>query len=187
MSVDLFRQPAFLRPEECLAARRGMDQGNIEQAEILRQGIHLETSVRVATLVEPEFALIRAVEAKLDACRAHVQGALGLVLGDREGAGFIRYPSGGFYRPHRDRDDDAGWDGATRRAVALVLFLNSSKAAAPTGEFDGGLLRLFFEGHDIDVAPQAGLFVAFPATVLHEVTEVRDGTRDTVVDWFYDG
>ena len=29
--------------------------------------------------------------------------------------------------------------------------------------------------------------MAFPADVLHEVTEVRGGTRDTVVDWFYDG
>src|SRR5688500_370560 len=184
--MQVYRQFGVLTPAECMAVRRGMDEGTAEQAEILREGVHLETGVRVATVVEPESGLIRAVEAKLDACRARVECALGLVLGDREGAGFVRYPSGGFYRPHRDRGDDAGWDAAARRAVALVLFLNSSRAAAPAGEFDGGLLRLFFAGHDIDVAPQAGLLVAFPATVLHEVTEVRDGTRDTVVDWFYD-
>jgi predicted 2-oxoglutarate/Fe(II)-dependent dioxygenase YbiX len=186
MLFALFKEAGFLTPDECLAIRRGMDLGDSEDAEILENGIRLETGVRVAALVEPDTALIHAVEAKLDACRGRVAAALGLPLGDREGAGFIRYPAGGFYGPHRDRGDDAGWDGAARRAVALVLFLNSSKAAAPAGEFDGGLLRLFFAGHDIDVTPQAGLLVAFPATVLHEVTEVRGGTRDTVVDWFYD-
>ena len=37
----------------------------------------------------------------------------------------------------------------------------------------------------MSVVPQAGLLVAFSADVLHEVTEVRAGTRDTIVDWFY--
>jgi predicted 2-oxoglutarate/Fe(II)-dependent dioxygenase YbiX len=38
----------------------------------------------------------------------------------------------------------------------------------------------------IDVHPLEGLLVAFSADVLHEVTVVRGGTRDAIVDWFYD-
>jgi predicted 2-oxoglutarate/Fe(II)-dependent dioxygenase YbiX len=41
-------------------------------------------------------------------------------------------------------------------------------------------------GTTVDIAPEAGLLVAFPAEVLHEVLPVLGGTRDAAVDWFYD-
>lgn len=184
--MQLFRLAGFLTPAQCVEIRRGMDAGEVEPAEVLAGGIQRDAQVRVASLVEPAGNLARDVEARLDGCRDRVAEALGLSVGDREGAGFIRYPAGGFYRPHRDRGDDPQWADAARRAIALVLFLNSSRDASPGGEFEGGVLRLFGPDGAIDVLPEAGTLVAFPADVLHEVTEVRGGTRDTVVDWFYD-
>ena len=184
--MSFFSLPAFLSPAECLAIRRGMDAGDAELAEILNAGIHAETDVRAATVIEPAPNLVREVEARLEGCRDAVMAGLGLQVAEREGAGFLRYPAGGFYRAHRDRGDDPEWEGAAHRAVALVVFLNTSRAVSPAGEFDGGVLRLLLPGRDIDLVPEAGLLVAFPADILHEVTEVRGGTRDTVVDWFYD-
>ena len=163
-----------------------MDAGSVEDAEVLREGIQRQSLVRNAALVEPPGGLIEAIEARLDSCRDRVAEALGLGVVDREGAGFIRYPEGGFYRPHRDRGEDPQWADAARRAIALVLFLNSSRDASPDGDFAGGVLRLLGPDEAVDVLPEAGTLVAFPADVLHEVTEVRGGTRDTVVDWFYD-
>lgn len=163
-----------------------MDAGPVEDAEVLRQGIHRQSLVRNAALVEPPGRLIEAIEVRLDSCRDRVADALGLAVGDREGAGFVRYPNGGFYRAHRDRGEDPQWADAARRAIALVLFLNSSRDASPDGDFEGGVLRLLGPDDAVDVLPEAGTLVAFPADVLHEVTEVRGGTRDTVVDWFYD-
>jgi predicted 2-oxoglutarate/Fe(II)-dependent dioxygenase YbiX len=163
-----------------------MDGGTREDAEVLERGIRSQSLVRNAALVEPPDPLIEAVEARFDSCRGQVAGALGFEVGDREGAGFIRYPEGGFYRAHRDRGDDPQWADASRRAIALVLFLNTSREASPGGDFDGGVLRILGSGGTVDVLPEAGTLVAFPADVLHEVTEVRGGTRDTVVDWFYD-
>ena len=107
-------------------------------------------------------------------------------LGEREGAGFIRYPAGGFYRAHRDRGNDPQWQPAARRAAAIVLFLNASRASGAGGDFDGGILRLHLPDGAVDVVPVPGLLIAFPADALHEVTEVRDGTRDAIVDWYYD-
>jgi predicted 2-oxoglutarate/Fe(II)-dependent dioxygenase YbiX len=73
-----------------------------------------------------------------------------------------------------------------RRQVTLVLFLESSREAEPSGGFNGGLLRLFpDEGDPIDVVARQGMLVAFPASMRHEVTRVRSGRRDTIVDWFY--
>jgi predicted 2-oxoglutarate/Fe(II)-dependent dioxygenase YbiX len=163
-----------------------MDLGAAEQAEVLVQGVQRRVRVRNAALVEPAGAVIDQIETRLDSSRHHVAEALGLGVGAREGAGFVRYPDGGFYRPHRDRGNDPQWTHAARRAIALVLFLNSSRQVSPHGDFEGGVLRLFGPDETIDVQPEAGTLVAFPADVVHEVTEVRGGTRDTVVDWFYD-
>lgn len=184
--MQLFRMAGLLTPAQCVEIRRGMDAGEVEPAEVLAGGIQRDAQVRVASLVEPAGNLARDVEARLDGCRDRVAEALGLSVGEREGAGFIRYPAGGFYRPHRDRGHDPQWQPAARRAAALVLFLNASRASGAGGDFDGGILRLHLPDGTIDVVPEPGLLIAFPADVLHEVTEVRGGTRDTIVDWFYD-
>src|SRR6185503_4167196 len=102
--MRLFQLPAFLSPGECVAIQRGMDAGEAELAEILGGGgIHAETNVRAAAEIEPAPTLIREVEAKLEGCREGLTAALGLTVAEREGPGFLRYPAGGFYRPHRDR------------------------------------------------------------------------------------
>jgi predicted 2-oxoglutarate/Fe(II)-dependent dioxygenase YbiX len=184
--MQVFRQAGFLTPAQCAEIRRGMDTGEVEPAEVLAGGIHRDVAVRVASLVEPPGNIARGIEAKLDGCGERVAEALGMSLGGREGAGFIRYPAGGFYRAHRDRGDDPQWPPAARRAAAVVLFLNGSRASGAEGDFNGGILRLHPPDGTIDVVPEAGLLIAFPADVLHEVTEVRDGTRDTIVDWYYE-
>lgn len=184
--MQVFRLPGLLTPAQCDDFRRGMDAGEVEPAEVLAGGIQRDTQVRVASLVEPAGNLARDVEARLEGCRDRVAEALGLSLGEREGAGFIRYPAGGFYRRHRDRGHDPQWQPAARRAAALVLFLNASRASGAGGDFDGGILRLHMPDGIIDVVPEPGLLIAFPADALHEVTEVRNGTRDTIVDWYYD-
>ena len=186
MCSALFRHPDFLHEQECLYVRQAMNGGIVEAAEVLDGGLHHQWRIRNASLVEPAGHVIELIEARLDACRAEVAAALSMTLGEREGAGFIRYPPGGFYKPHRDRGTDVEWPSSARRAAAVVIFLNSSRQGSrETGGFDGGVLRLFLPDAEEQVTPQAGLMVAFPADVLHEVTEVRDGTRDTVVDWFY--
>jgi predicted 2-oxoglutarate/Fe(II)-dependent dioxygenase YbiX len=185
MSASLLRQEGFLSLDECLAARRAMDVGQAEDAEILAEGIHIQTAIRHAAIIEPAGDLVEAIEERLDACRSHVAASLRVPLGKREGAGFIRYPPGGFYKPHRDRGIDPQWELAARRAVALVLFLNTCRDGG-AGDFDGGVLRLFLPDAEVHVRPEAGLLVAFRADTLHEVTEVRGGPRDAVVDWFYD-
>lgn len=183
--VPVFRQASFLSPEECRHVRAAMDLGAPEPADILEDGVTTRPRTRNASLVEPAEEVIDLIETRLESCRDLVAASLSLTLGDREGAGFVRYASGGFYRPHRDRGDDPGWPAAARRAAAIVIFLNSSREGSrAAGEFDGGLLRLLEPQMEI-LIPEAGLLVAFPADVLHDVTDVRGGTRDTIVDWFY--
>ena len=164
--------------------RERMDAGVAEEAELLGERIQRDGDIRRAVLIDPPLEVITHIERRLDACQAHIAAFLEMQLGPREGAGFVRYQAGGFYAPHRDRSEDGSWAPAADRSVALVTFLNSSRDTVTDGDFDGGVLRLFFPGQVIDVAPEAGLLVAFSADVLHEVTEVRGGSRDVIVDWF---
>src|SRR5688500_839333 len=161
-AMGLYRLDGLLTLDQCAAVRRALDDGAVEYGEILDRGIHRDADVRAATLIEPASDVVRDVEARLDSCRDRVAEALGLGVEGREGAGFIRYPEGGFYRAHRDRGDDTQWPDAARRAIALVLFLNSSRDASPDGDFEGGVLRLFGPDGAIDLVPEAGTLVAFP-------------------------
>ena len=184
-AINLFKQNGLLDRHDCDAIRRAMDDGEAEDAEILEGGIQRERGVRRAALIEPPLDVVNMVEAVFERHRQGIGAALAMTLAEREGAGFVRYPTGGFYRPHRDCGDDPAWPPAARRAVAHLLVLNTSRDSGLAGEFDGGRLRLFIGGEVVEVVPEAGTLVAFPADVLHEVTEVRGGRRDTVVDWFY--
>lgn len=162
-----------------------MDDGAAEPAEILDGTIQTQIDVRRASNIEVHPRLVHFVERSLDAQREAIADFFGVVFTDREGPGFLRYGDGGFYRPHRDRGVAAGWPGAARRRVAVIVFLNSSRAVDPDGDFGGGELELNVDGPAVRIQPTQGLLVAFPADVLHQVTTVQGGPRDIVVDWFY--
>ena len=181
----IFAVPGFFGAAACKRVRRSMDAGNAEPAEILAQGVTRREHVRLASNVEVDDEVLSLVERRLDRVRDSVGRFFGLPLGEREGTSFVRYPDGGFYRTHRDRAVDPGWPGAARRRVAVVVFLDSSREVDADGTFNGGTLELYRNEERIAVAPRRGMLVAFPADLLHAVSTVRNGSRDTLVDWFY--
>ena len=154
-----------------------MDGAASEPAEILDHEITLDTSARKALSVEVDAATLALVEQAIESERDKIAAFFAETLAECEGAGFLRYGPGGFYRPHRDRGTVSSWPGAERRAIAVVIFLNDG--------FSGGVLRLFDDDGTLEIVPREGMLAAFPAATLHEVAPVIDGTRDTIVDWFY--
>jgi predicted 2-oxoglutarate/Fe(II)-dependent dioxygenase YbiX len=179
--------PEFVDAAFCARVRRSMDDGVPEPAEILGQEIEADAGVRRTSHIEVDADTLRLVERRLDLARDGIGRSLGLTLTAREGTSFLRYQPGGFFRRHRDRGEVPSWPDAARRRISIVVFLNSSAQAGATGTFSGGTLTLFAENgrQPVDLAPRAGTLVAFPSDLLHEVTPVRDGVRDTLVDWFY--
>jgi predicted 2-oxoglutarate/Fe(II)-dependent dioxygenase YbiX len=186
--ADTLILPGFLSPEECSRLRLAMNGGAPEQAEVLGHDIAADETVRRAWHMEVDDASLQFVEGRLDAVRERLARHFGVPLTQREGSGFLRYPTGGLFRPHRDWAEVPSWPDAALRRVAVVIFLTTSRDADPGGTFSGGTLRLFAgedQGSARDIHPQCGTLVAFHATVVHEVTAVREGIRDSVVDWFY--
>jgi PKHD-type hydroxylase len=154
-----------------------MDRAAAEPAEILAGRIAVDTGVRHAMSVDVDADTVTLIETAIDAERAALASFFDEPPGEREGPGFLRYGPGGFYGPHRDRGSMPSWPGAARRRIAVVIFLND--------QFGGGVLRLYGEEGASDIVPREGTLVAFAADTLHEVEPVTEGTRDTVVDWFY--
>lgn len=165
-----------------------MDRGPIEAAEVLGSGITTEATVRRASHIEVDDETLAFIEGRLDEVRDTAARFFGVPLTGREGTSVLRYTAGGFFRQHRDRGDVPSWPAAARRRLAVVIFLTTSKESDPSGTFGGGILRLLPDDEadtSIDLHARAGTLVVFPATRLHEVTLVREGVRDAIVDWFF--
>jgi len=183
-----FLADGFLADDECLACVWAMDAGVREESEVLGPESESRLDIRRAETIEVERAVLSLVEERLDRYRDRVARHFRLNLTAREGPGFVRYLEGGFYRPHVDRADSPAWPDAARRQVATIVFLGSSAPADEGGCFEGGVLRLYPGGPEsqpVEVVPRRGMMVAFPATLLHEVTVVQRGVRDAIVDWYY--
>lgn len=184
--VPLLIRAGFFAPQDCERIRRGMDHGENDAAEIVGDAIATRETVRRGRSIEIDTSLLEFVEARIDGARPAIERTIRRPLGQREGTGFLRYHVGGFYRQHRDRGTVAGWPPAAKRLVTVVVFLNGG---IPGGQrdFEGGHLCLYpVSGAPIEISPETGLLVAFPADLLHEVRPVLSGTRDTAIDWFYD-
>lgn len=186
--MDVFTAADAFDGEACRWIQAAMDNGVREPASVLRDSVDVEVETRRASDIEVGDDVIEYVECRLDAYRDAIGAFYGMRLRGREGSGFLRYESGGFYGPHVDRTDVPSWPDAAQRAITMVVFLNSSSVVDADGEFTGGCLRLFPRGFDapsIDIPARRGTLVAFPSSIPHEVTMVDRGRRDTIVDWCY--
>jgi predicted 2-oxoglutarate/Fe(II)-dependent dioxygenase YbiX len=169
----------------CRRIQAAMDVGVREPTEIIDGDITLAEDVRRASHIEVPPAIFELIDAHLDAQRDAAGAFFGLPLEGREGVNLLRYEAGGFYKPHVDRAYLAAWPPAARRALTVILFLESSRVADPASGFTGGVLRLFPDGGEpVEIVPRRGMLVAFPADTMHEVSPVIGGHRDTIVDWF---
>ena len=154
-----------------------MDRGAASPAEIYADGFRVDEATRRAFDVDVDEVVIDDVQRTIEAARPHVAEFFGIPLSRDEGPGFLRYTRGGFYRVHRDVAPDVDED--FPRRISVVVFLTTAGE-----ECEGGSLRLY-SPDAVDIAPRAGMLVAFPADTPHEVLPVTGGVRDAIVDWFY--
>jgi SM-20-related protein len=183
--VRIFAAEHAMDDATCRRVQAAMDVGVREPSEVIEDEMALVEDVRRASHIEVPPAIFELIDTHLDAQRDAIAAFFDKPLEGREGVNLLRYEAGGFYKPHVDRADLPAWPPAARRAFTAILFLDSAREADPSGGFSGGVLRLLpGDAAAIDIVPQRGLLVAFPADTVHEVLPVADGHRDTVVDWF---
>lgn len=77
----------------------------------------------------------------------------------------------GMYGWHQD------YGNGISRKLSLVVQL------ADPSEYEGGNLQIMTTGNPVNVRKQRGLIAAFPSYVLHQVTPVTQGSRQSLVAW----
>lgn len=167
----------------CAQARRAMDAGEAAPAEVVHGTPVVDRAVRDALDVTVDARMLETIEAALEQARPAAARHFDLELVGSVGASCVRYPPGGLYKRHRDRDPDFGTSTDDRR-LTVVVWLNSADTPTEPGDFAGGSLRVFAPVGVCDLTPRTGTLVAFPADWPHEVLPVTRGLRDVVVDWW---
>ena len=77
----------------------------------------------------------------------------------------------GMYGWHQD------YGGGISRKLSLAVQLTDPS------EYEGGNLQVMTSGNPVNVRKQRGLIAAFPSYVLHQVTPVTQGSRQSLVAW----
>jgi SM-20-related protein len=187
--LGLFVKEAFLDDALLRQVRQAIADDAGDPAEVLDVGndaLRVSAEVRRVWDVTLPGALEEAVLDRLESLRDEFERWCQRPLERCHGLAALRYPTGAFYRTHRDASGHADALGLHRRAVSVVVFVNSGEGHAGA-EFSGGTLRLheLVDGDDdgLDVSPEAGTLVAFPSSLLHEVTPVEHGERYSLVAW----
>ncbi len=178
--------PVSLRDALCREIETDLGEATAVQGAAA-EGLAVSTHVRRVWEVDLPDVLHEAVLDRLEAIRADLMAHFEEILAPCDAVAALRYPPGAFYRSHRDVGDTRDALGLHRRAVSVVVFLNSG-APAPDAAFSGGQLR-FLEGPGSpewphDTVPVAGMLVAFPSAWLHEVRPVARGIRCALATWF---
>jgi len=188
-SPFVFVRDGFLEQALLEAIQRAMVHEAGDAAEILDAhtgALRTTTEIRRAWEVSLPDALEGAVLERLEGVRPDLERWCGQPLEESEALAALRYPSGAYYRTHRDASVQPDPLGLHRRVASIVVFVNSGEGA-PGASFAGGALRLHELLEDItaavDVTPEAGTLIAFPSSLLHEVTTVTSGERFSLVTW----
>jgi PKHD-type hydroxylase len=77
----------------------------------------------------------------------------------------------GMYGWHQD------YGGVISRKLSMAVQL------ADPSEYEGGNLQVMTSGEPVNVRKQRGLIAVFPSYVLHQVTPVTQGSRQSLVAW----
>lgn len=186
---SLYVHAQFLSPatlDACAALLHGADGELAAMQPEPGAPLAVVEQVRRAWELEVPDSLHDELVAAIERLRGHLEELFAVRLEPCDGVAVLRYPPGAFYRTHRDIGRAPDPHGLHRRAVSIVIFLNSA-APRPDAAFAGGELRLANTADDDEVVrrivPEAGTLVAFRSDLLHEVTPVASGTRGTAVTW----
>lgn len=77
----------------------------------------------------------------------------------------------GMYGWHQD------YGGTISRKLSMVIQLTDPS------EYEGGNLQVFTSGQPTNIRKQRGLIVVFPSFIVHQITPVTQGTRQSLVAW----
>src|SRR5262245_28262103 len=191
--LGLLVEHGFLTPNACASLRGDMSRAATEAAGVVHAGQNvIDRGHRSTKRVSVGTDAARLVEARLAAVRPRLEAHFGVTLRGMQEPQFLRYATRDFFRCHADTSDaENAVEYLRERKISTVIFLGhpgecgSEKGSGGELVFHGLIddPRLRDRGFPFD--PDEGTLLAFPSTILHEVTPVASGERYSIVTWFY--
>jgi len=143
-----------------------------------------------ARLVSAQTSAI--VEAHLRRVQTQVEQFFQTRLSGVEPPQFVLYRKGDYIRLHRDELDDPNGLVRLPRLISVVVFLNGKSEQPQPNSFCGGALVLYglisrseLASHGFPLSPEPGMIVAFRPDINHEVKDITDGERYSIVTWYH--
>ena len=196
--AGLFVQPDFLNSSECLDVQAQMREAQPEKALIAKKrgagGAEtlLDENWRKVASVNVDKSTANWVKDRLLEIKPKLEEHFRIPLTGCQGPDFLSYGQNSFYKRHKDVDSDAPPE-IIHRKVSTVIFLNAVSKTPASGCYTGGSLAFFglLPGPEwtecaFPLEAEAGLLIAFPADMAHEVQPVTSGQRFTIAGWFTD-
>lgn len=187
----VFRRPAALSLEECASIRGHMLVSPTYSSFIIRRDgtSAVDTKLRRATNVMVPQEVHLVVDQLLVMIQDHINMHFSTSTSRHQQAQYLIYRPGDFFGRHRDDSPKSHLKHLVSRKISVVIFLNDMRTTGQS--FEGGVLRFSGRFRDqsgertrLDVVPEEGLLIAFPSSLLHEVSRIKSGLRFTLVSWF---
>jgi predicted 2-oxoglutarate/Fe(II)-dependent dioxygenase YbiX len=195
--MGIFTMPAFLSLEECIHWRSVAVTTGGHEAPVYGDGEKkINENFRKTLTVTVDESVRSKLEERILSLRGDLERHFGVELEGIEQLHCLMYRPGDFFQMHSDsgelKEDDQSEiaKNLRRRRVTILIFLNSQNDE--TEPYEGGVLTLYglmkgaaasTFGFPVDVE-QPGLLIAFPSSMLHEVSQVTAGRRYSLVAWF---
>ena len=190
----LLVDPRFWGTDECARVCADMATSEGGPATLLEANGRstIDPDVRRTRLVSVSAGSRDLIQASFGALRPRLECHFGLALHAWQPPQCLVYSAGGHYVPHADSATGPRVGTVLQaRKISVILFLNDHAEAAGPDVYGGGALTFWglfgdsrLNGHGLPVSGHAGLLIAFPSHLTHEVETVTHGVRYTVVGWF---
>jgi SM-20-related protein len=178
----LYVAERFLEEDRCAAICAELRSASLAASKVERGGASVvDEEVRRTSLATVSSETAAEVGGRLEGIRRDLERHFQVRLGTCEPPTFAVYRPGDFFLPHRDAGTA---EALSARKVSAVIFLNGEAEAPGPGTYGGGALTFYgliedppWDAMGFPVVGEAGLLVAFPAGMVHEVTAVTHGER----------
>ena len=164
----------FLQHEIAML-RHGLKEDEFKKAEVSAPEKYDETlrKSKVMNLLDTD-ANAWIYDRLLDIAKAYNTQCFGFdITGFRYNLQIARYGVGDFFDWHLD----FGAGEISHRKISMTVQLSNPE------DYEGGDLE-FMYGNEVYTVPRTlGTIVIFPSFILHRVTEITKGTRESIVGW----
>jgi predicted 2-oxoglutarate/Fe(II)-dependent dioxygenase YbiX len=202
-SPDFFARLGFLVVEEFVDATflaallPELEAASSRPAEFYRvaTGWRVNEDIRRAKWLESSTGMQARLSDRLDRLKPTVEDHFQLTLEAFEPPQFLRYEAGDYMRLHVDTEANAEGE-LGQRKVSVIVFFNDQAGDGVRGSYEGGSLVFGLrmpsaaspQGSgsmiSLPLSGRAGLLVAFPSQIPHEVQPVNHGVRYSGLTWF---